>query len=262
MEYALITGASGGIGYALAEVFASQGWGLLLSGSGGGRLEEAGARLTGQFDAPVHLFAQDLARPGAAQSLYEQVKAAGFDIGALVNSAGFGLLGPAEELDIAREEAMLGVNVAGATTLTKLCLAEMRGRGRGYILNLSSTGAFQPGPYNAGYFASKAYILSYTRAVRYEARGSGVHISALCPGTTETGFFAREGINVPAGAMAPGEVALAGYWGLMKNREIIIPGARNRLLRLFPVRVKMDAVGRVKAKQLQQQRAGDTDGLS
>lgn len=251
MDYALITGASGGIGYALAEVFAAQGWGLLLNGSDGKRLAETENRLAERFDTPVHSFVHDLSLPGAAQALYGQVRAAGFDVSALVNGAGFGLLGPAETLDIAREEAMLAVNITSLTTLTKLCLAEMKARGRGYILNISSTGAFQPGPYNAGYFASKAYVLSYTRAVRYEARGSGVHVSTLCPGTTDTGFFAREGIEVPTGAMAAGEVALAGYWGLMKNREVIVPGAQNKFLRVFPTGIKMDAVGRVKAKQIQ-----------
>lgn len=250
MDYALITGASGGIGSALAEVFAAQGWGLLLSASRSGRLEAVKRRLEERFDAPVRLFPEDLSRPGAAQRLYGQVKAAGFSAAALVNCAGFGLLGPAETLDIPREEAMLAVNAVSLTTLTKLCLAEMKAAGRGYILNVASTGAFQPGPYNAGYFASKAYVLSYTRAVRYESRGSGVHISALCPGTTDTDFFSREGAGVPAGAMDPGEVALAGYWGLMRGKETIVPGVRNRLLRLFPVGLKMAAVGRVKARQL------------
>lgn len=250
MEYALITGASGGIGYALAEVFAAEGWGLLLSGSDPERLAEARARLAERFDRPVHVFAQDLSRPGSARLLYEQVRAAGLEAAALVNGAGFGLLGPAETLDIDREEAMLGVNMVSLTTLTKLCLAEMKARRRGYILNIASTGAFQPGPYNAGYFASKAYVLSYTRAVRHEARGSGVHISALCPGTTETGFFAREGVPVPGGAMAAGEVALAGYWGVMRNRAVIVPGLRNRLMQLAPAGVRMDAVGRVKEQQI------------
>ena len=260
MDYALITGASGGIGYALAEVFAANGWGLLLSASRADRLEAARARLAERFDTPVQLFVQDLAQSGSAQALYGQVKAAEFDIAALVNGAGFGLLGPAEALEIDREEAMLAVNAAALTTLTKLCLAEMKGRGRGYILNIASTGAFQPGPYNAGYFASKAYVLSYTRAVRWEARGSGVFVSALCPGTTGTGFFAREGIAVPAGAMSAGEVALAGYRGLMKNREIVVPGGWNRLLRLAPSGIKMRVVGRVKAGQIRER--GDAQAPS
>ena len=254
MDYALITGASGGIGYALAEVFAANGWGLLLSASRAGRLEDAQAKLAERFRTPVRLFPQELSKPGAAQALYDRVKGADFTVSALVNGAGFGLLGPAELLDTGREEAMLAVNTAALTTLTKLCLREMLGRGWGYILNIASTGAFQPGPFNAGYFASKAYVLSYTRAVRWEVRGSGVHISALCPGTTDTGFFAREGTAVPAGAMAAGEVALAGYRGLMRNREIIVPGVRNRLLRLIPTGLKMAAVGRVKRAQARKKR--------
>lgn len=245
MRYALITGAGSGIGRALAEEFAAHGYGLCLTAVHAGPLEEAKRALEGRYGVQVHTVSMDLARLGGAGELFRQVEK--LPVSVLVNNAGCGLVGPAAELDPEREERMLVLNVLSLTELTRLFLPLLAER-KGALLNVASTGAFQPGPYTASYFASKAYVLSYTRAIRREA--PEVTVSALCPGSTRTGFFDRAGAKIPKGAMTAEAVARAAFRGLMRGQEIILPGWRNRLMQLAPTRVKIWAVGQAKYRSI------------
>ena len=163
-----------------------------------------------------------------------------------MNNAGFGLVGATNEIDLKQDEQMIIINTLNLVILTKLFIAEMYKCGQGKILNVASTGAFQPGPYTSTYFASKAFVLSYSRAIRYEAKSKGVQISTLCPGATRTNFFVREGTVTPTNSMTAEKVAQIAFSGLMKNKEIIIPGLKNRLLQLFPTKIKMISVARMK----------------
>lgn len=243
MKYALITGASSGIGRALAEEFAAHSYGLCLSASRPEPLEQAKRELEARYEVPVHAFPLDLAQLGGAKALFRQTEA--FPVSVLVNNAGFGLVGPEAEIDLEQEERMLVLNVVSLTELTRLFLPLLSGR-KGKLLNVASTGAFQPGPYTAAYFASKAYVLSYTRAIRREA--PGITVSALCPGSTRTAFFSRAGAGTPRCAMTAEAVARAAYRGLDRGQELIIPGWHNRLMQLAPVRMKMWAVELVKRR--------------
>lgn len=144
---------------------------------------------------------------------------------------------------------MLQLNMLTPVKLTKLFLPDMERRQRGYILNVASTGAFQPGPYNSTYYASKAFLYSYSRAICKELKEKGIVVSTLCPGTTGTGFFVRAGVKTPFFAMKPERVAAAAYAGLRKERDVIVPGALNQVLRIVPAGVKLNAVAKMKKKQ-------------
>lgn len=248
MEYVLITGATSGIGAELAKLFAQDGYGLVLVSSNQKRLEDIKGRIEERHPVPVYLFEQDLTQPGAAKNIKQQVQECKLDISVLVNNAGFGLAGPTDRIDLCQDEQLLMINVTNLVALCKLFLREMYEQGSGRILNVASTGAFMPGPYTSTYFASKAFVLSYTRAIRYEAREKGIQISTLCPGATKTGFFEREGLPVPANAMPAEKVAQAAFKGLKRNKEIIIPGLMNRLMQLFPLKLKMRHVAKLKER--------------
>lgn len=248
MNYALITGATSGIGYELAKIFGKNGFGLLLVSSNQKRLETTKNSLKELCHEPIYIFEQDLTRLGAAKELYEKIKEMGITVSVLVNNAGFGTIGAASGIPLAQDENMMILNVVNLVELCKLYIPQMEAHGGGKILNVSSTGAFQPGPYTASYYASKSFVLSYTRAIRREVREKNIQVCALCPGTTNTGFFEKAGTKIPGGAMPPEKVAAAGYRGLMHNREIIIPGLHNRLMQIFPVRWKMWVIGKIKGR--------------
>lgn len=245
MEYALITGGASGIGYELARQFARHGYGLLLTGSNRARLETAKAALTAEFSVPVHTFPFNLALPGSAKLLHSAIQSDGFAYSALVNNAGYGIAGAAEMLDPCEEEQMLQLNIITLLELSKLFLIARKGQG-GYLLNVSSTGAFQPGPYTASYFASKAFVLHYSDAIRYEVRKTGLRVCTLCPGSTRTGFFAREGRETPKNAMSAEIVARYAYQRLMAGKRLAVPGLGNRLLRRLPSGIKMSFIARMK----------------
>lgn len=246
MKYVLITGATGGIGLAIAKVFGKNGYGLILSGTNEKKLDKAQKMLKKAYDVPVYIFEQDLSMPGNAQKLYDAVKKEKLPIDILVNNAGLGLLGPAEKINLEADEKMMTLNMQSMATLCKLCLGEMYQNGGGKILNVSSTGAFVPGPYTASYYASKTFVLSYTKAIRYEAKKKNVQICALCPGTTRTGFFEKAGSDTPVWAMDPMKVAQIAYKGLMKNKAVIIPGIANQWMCRLPEKVKTAAIARLK----------------
>jgi uncharacterized protein len=224
----LITGASAGLGAEFARQCAARGEPLALLARRRDRLEALKAEIGGE----VHIFAADLALPGAPASLVEQMQAEGLEIGTLINNAGFGLAGRFDRQEPARQSAMIDLNIRAVTELARAVLPAMVARGGGGILNVASTAAFQAGPNMAVYYATKAYVLSLTEALHQELKGSGVRVSALCPGPTATEFFdvaeVKGGVLQRLAADAP-SVVRAGLKGLERNQAIVIPGLRNRI---------------------------------
>jgi hypothetical protein len=184
----------------------------------------------------VHVDSRDLSEPGAATRLWSDVAARGFTIDVLVNNAGVGLYGALEHQDPAELDRMVQLNVSALTTLTRLALPGMKERRWGRILNLASVVGFQPGaPYMAAYYATKAYVLSFSKGLALEVRGSGVSVTALSPGPAETDFDDRAGAGsnvlfkrLPK--LSPGAVAKAGYAGMMRGSMVVIPGLLTRLI--------------------------------
>lgn len=244
MEYVLITGGTSGIGYELAKIFARKQYGVLIVSGNSKKLENAKRNLERECNANILTFQQDLSQLGAAEKIYSKIKERNIHISLLINNAGVGTVGPIEEINLKQDESMLILNMINLTELCKLFVADMYDKKHGGILNVASTGAFQPGPYTSTYYASKVFVLSLSRAIRYEAKKKGVNVSVLCPGATKTEFFSRAGKGTPKGAMSPEEVAAIAYKGLMRNKEIIVPGSINKLLRFIPTKLKMIGIAK------------------
>jgi short-subunit dehydrogenase len=241
---ALVTGASSGIGEELARVFAREGWDLVLVARSGDKLRALAAELEAAHGAQSQVIPADLREPAAPEAVWKALGDRPLD--ALVNNAGYGVAGPLAATPYAAELGMLQVNVVSLVALTKLALPGMLSRKRGRILNLSSTAAFQPGPFLAGYYASKACVLSYTEALAEELRGTGVSATCLCPGPTRTDFFRRANLEGVAyvtrlGLLSSRGVAELGYRAMMAGKPLVIAGLLNRLLvfcvRLLPRRL-------------------------
>jgi uncharacterized protein len=189
---ALVTGATGGIGLELARLLAADGFQLLLVGRRRDRLDRVAAELGEAHRIGIHVEPRDLSDPGAASRLWSDLAATGVRIDVLINNAGVGLYGAVDEQDAAELDRMVQLNVAALTTLTRQALPGMRERRWGRILNVASVVGFQPGaPYMAAYYATKAYVLSFSKGLALEVRGSGVTVTALSPGPTETDFDDR-----------------------------------------------------------------------
>lgn len=246
MEYVLITGASTGIGLELAKIFAEHNYALILVSSNEVKLLNAKKEIEAQHNVPILTYTMDLGVLGNEKVLYEMIKREKIHISILVNNAGFGLVGATEKIDFNRDEQMMILNNISLVNLTKHVLPDMYAQGTGRILNVASTGAFQPGPYTSTYFASKSFVVSYSRAVRYEAKKKGVSVSVLCPGATKTNFFIQEGVKEPVHVMPATKVALYAYKGLMKNKTIMIPGMFNKLQRFIPSFFKMKIIAEMK----------------
>ena len=231
---ALITGASGGIGYELALLFARDRFDCILVARSRDKLDELAARLESEFRVKTLVVARDLSKPTAVDEIYEEVSAASMSIDVLVNNAGFPVYGRFVDTDWQTELDMLQVNVVALTALTKLFVRGMVERRNGRILNLASTAAFVPGPLMAVYYASKAYVLSFSQALANELQGTGVTVTALAPGPTRTGFQKRgvmEDSRLVRGQIADAKsVAAAGYRGMMRGKTIVIPGFSNKLI--------------------------------
>jgi uncharacterized protein len=232
---ALITGASSGIGFEFAHLFARDGHDLVLVARTENKLRDLASRLESEFGIVATVIAADLAKPNAAQEILVTLQVHEIEIDALVNNAGFGLGGPFVETDLQRELEMIQVNIVALTALTKLLLPAMVSRRSGRILNVASTAAFQPGPLMAVYYATKAYVLSFSEAIADELRGTGVTVTALCPGPTETGFAAVAGMESSrlfkmTKPMSSRDVARFGYEAMKSGKRVVIPGLRNKLL--------------------------------
>lgn len=246
MAQVLITGGSNGIGFELAKKFAADNYGIILVASNADKLLMAERSIQERYDVPVKSYVYDLSIQGTAELLYEAVKADGYIIDILVNNAGIGTIGATEQIPLAKDEALMNLNMITPVVLTKLFLRDMYRRKQGRILNVCSTGAYQPGPYTAAYYASKSFLLSYTKAVRYEAKSHGISVCALCPGTTATGFFERADSGTPKGAMSAERVADYAYKQFLRGKAEIIPGLAFRLMKLCPVSIKTAVIARVK----------------
>jgi short-subunit dehydrogenase len=241
-ETVLITGASSGIGLELARLFARDGSALYLVARDVDKLASVADELRRESRASVRVMAKDLRGPDAQGEIVTEIEREGGQVDVLVNNAGFGALGTVANLDLDLQMEMIAVNVDAPTRLTRLLLPGMLERGRGGILNVASTAAFQAGPNMAVYYATKAYLLHFSEALAEEVRGRGVKVCCLCPGPTATHFAAGAGMEGTRlfrwGASSPQEVAKAGYRAYRQGRVLVVPGVRNQLgvfgVRLLP----------------------------
>lgn len=231
---ALVTGASSGIGLELARMLAADGYPLVLVARRERELRGLADQLARQHGITAHVVAADLSDPAAPVRVARECERAGVEIGVLVNNAGFGQRGSFVRLPLARQLAQVQVNVTALTHLAGLFLPGMLTRKWGRVLNVASTAAFQPGPNMAVYYATKAYVLSLSVALSVELEGTGVSVTALCPGPTVTGFQAAAEMTdsrlFRMGAMTVEPVARAGYRGMMRGTPIVVPGFKNRAL--------------------------------
>lgn len=238
---ALVTGATEGIGYELAKCFAHDGHDLVLVARSREKLERVAAEISSSCGVRVSTIVQDLSVQEGAGRVFDEVRRMRIAVDFLVNNAGVGTYGLFAEADLERERAMMQLNMISLTVLTRLFLPQMLQRRRGRILNVASTAAFEPGPLMAVYYATKAYVVSFTEALANELQGSGVAASVLCPGPTRSRFEESAGMSASKlfrrrGVMKASDVAEIGYREFMKGKTTIIPGLRNKIL-VFSVRL-------------------------
>lgn len=235
MATALITGASNGIGLELAKVHASKGGDLVLVARNKSKLDELKTELENQYKVKVYTIGKDLSVNNSAQEVYEETTKQKIKIDYLINNAGFGDFGMFVETDWNKELQMINLNITTLTQFTKLYLQDMVKRQSGKIMNVASTAAFQSGPTMAVYYATKAYVLSFSEAVDNEVSDKGVTVTTLCPGATESGFqaaAAMEESNLVKGKKLPTskEVAEYGYASMIKGKTVAIHGLINYLM--------------------------------
>lgn len=232
-ETVLLTGASSGIGLELARLFAAAGSDLVLVARREGKLRQIAADLREKNGIAAHVQARDLADPAAPQALFDQLAEQDVTVDVVVNNAGFGARGSVAALDLQRQLDMIQVNVTALTHLTRLFLPGMLARNRGGVLNVASTAAFQPGPNMAVYYATKAYVLSFTEALAQEVVDTNLKISCLCPGATDTGFAdeadMEESRLFQLGAMDARTVAKLGYEAFRNGDVIEVTGLKNKV---------------------------------
>lgn len=231
-QTALVTGASAGIGVDLAECFARDGYDLILTARSEGALRDVAQRLSSAHGVQAHSVALDLGAQGGGSALAAEIGKRGLSVDVVVNNAGYGHAGALTSSDLQTQLGMIDLNVRALVELTYLYWDRMLANKRGGVLNVASTAAFQPGPLMANYYASKAYVLSFSEAMWEEARGTGVHVSCLCPGPTVSKFRERAGTDKTKLAqaskvMGSAPVARMGYDAWKRNQRVIVTGGRN-----------------------------------
>lgn len=255
-QTALVTGASAGIGVDLAECFARDGYDLILVARSEGALKNVADKIAATHGVATHAIAQDLGAQGGGSAVAAAIAAKGLNVDVVVNNAGYGHAGALTSSDLATQLGMIDLNVRALVELTYLYWDRMLASGRGGVLNVASTAAFQPGPLMANYYASKAYVLSFSEAMWEEARGTGVHVSCLCPGATVSKFRERAGtgktrLATATKAVPSAPVARAGYQAWKQNRPVIVTGARNAfqagLVKFLPRETLLKIVRRVQS---------------
>ncbi|HEY8210656.1 MAG TPA: SDR family oxidoreductase [Myxococcaceae bacterium] len=234
----LITGPTSGIGLDLTALFAADKHDLVLVSRSADKLEQLAAELRQKHGVAVTVLAMDLSEPAAPAALCSELERRKIAVDVLVNNAGYAQYGAFTETDADQERRMMQLNMITLTELTKRLVPGMVKRGRGRVLNVASTAAFMPGPLMAVYYATKAYVLSLSEALASELQGTGVSVTALCPGPTRTGFQARAQMEssklVQGKIMDSATVAKVGYRGLMAGKPLVIPGFSNQVQAMAP----------------------------
>lgn len=233
-QCALITGATSGIGLELAKLFAKDGYNLIIVARDQSELDSTANMLQQNNGIQVTKIAKDLFEPNAAFELYDEVKAKGMTVNVLVNDAGQGQYGEFIETDIKRELAIIQLNICSLVVLTKLFLKDMVAQGEGKILNLSSIASKLPGPLQSVYHGTKAFVQSFTEAIRSEVKDKGITVTALLPGATDTDFFNKAEMQdskiVQEGKLDdPAKVAQDGYDALMSGEDMVVSGLKNKV---------------------------------
>ena len=234
-QTALVTGASAGIGVDLAECFATDGYDLILTARSESCLRDVADRLSKAYGVQAHIIPQDLGAYGGGSAVAAEIAKRGLNVDVLVNNAGYGHAGALTSSDMQTQLGMIDLNVRALVELTYIYWDRMHANKRGGVINVASTAAFQPGPLMANYYASKAYVLSFSEALWEEARDTGVHVSCLCPGPTVSKFRDRAGTHKKklaraATPMSSASVAELGYRAWQANKRVEVTGLRNRVM--------------------------------
>lgn len=235
MPTALITGASSGLGYEFAKIHAAKGSDLVLVARNIQQLNALRDSIQASNNVRVHIIEKDLSKPSAAQEIFDYTQSHQLQIDILINNAGFGYMDDFLNAPLQKDEDMMYVNMLALTQLTKLYAQQMVHRGKGCIMNVASTAAFQPGPTMAVYCATKAYVLHFSEAIASELDGTGVTVTAFCPGATATAFMSvaeMEDSALVKGRKLPSaeEVARYGYAAMMGGKRVVIYGVKNSLM--------------------------------
>jgi len=235
----VITGASGGIGRELSELYAKKEYDLFLISRDERKLERVKENLEDDYGIRVGYFPIDLAKPGSAKVVFNEMVNRGIQIDILINNAGFGLAGRFESNDHQREVDMIQLNITTLMELSKLVLPQMKKRGSGHIVNIASVASFLPGPFMSVYYATKAFVLSFTEALSEELKGSGIFVTAICPGPTISGFQKEaemESLKVLrfSNVMTSEKVAQLAVRGIEKKKVIVVTGFMNKLMAVLP----------------------------
>lgn len=233
-NYVLITGCTSGIGRALTFKFAENGYNLVLVSRNYNKLISLQNQLDKNYNIKSYVIEQDLSMPNSALSVYQQTKNMNICVDILCNNAGMGLYGSFDEYDVTRYNEMIQLNISSLMELTYYFVKDMKINNKGKILNIGSTGSFVSGPYMAVYYATKAFVLSFSEAVAMELSQTNINVTCICPGTTKTEFFDKAtncNINLikDIKTMSSEEVAEFAYHKLMKNKIVAIPGFKNKI---------------------------------
>lgn len=239
--YVLITGATSGIGYEMAKLFALNGEKLIIVGRNEAKLEQIKKTLAKAEE--VVSICSDLSQSHSAKEIYETVREKELEVDIVINNAGAGYVGEFTKATDEKIMELLTLNMTSVTLMTKYFAKDMMKKRSGQILNVASTGSYHPGPYTAVYYATKAYVLSLTEALTEELRPYGIAVSSLCPGATVTHFAEAAGRSNAGIAMDPRFVAAKAYKGLMKKKKLIIPGVQNKLFVKLPRSIAVKFIG-------------------
>jgi short-subunit dehydrogenase len=254
----LITGASSGIGYEFAKIFAQNNYRLILTGRNELKLESLKKRVEEISNNPAIILIKDLSDINAANTIYDYIKSNNIKIDVLINAAGIGVYGELKETEFKKESEMININILALTNLTKIFLKQMLINNSGSIINVASTAAFKPGPLMSVYYATKAFVLSFSESVAAEIRNTNVTLTVLCPGPTKTDFMNKSS-DAPINDLkfkkmqSASEVALYGYNAMLRKELIAIPGFSNRtltlLLKFIPRKFFADLMYKMKKKK-------------
>ncbi|MFR1708567.1 MAG: SDR family NAD(P)-dependent oxidoreductase [Clostridium sp.] len=228
-KWVLITGASSGIGLELSKIFAKNNYNLILIARNIEALSKIKDELLEKYGTYSIVISKDLSESNSVEEIFSELIKLNIKVHILINNAGIGDCGLFHKINIENHNSVIKTNMIALTELTHFSVNDMIEQGEGKILNVVSTGAYQPGPYTAVYYASKAYVLSLTEALSIELKHYNIQVSGLCPGTTKTNFHNRAGKGEIKGAMEPELVAEIGYKQFMKGKNIIIPGVKNKI---------------------------------